>query len=111
MRLKAVVLNRAGIDPEMTRGGRAGVEGLECCPQGLVLFFPDAQEILGVWKNLLMFIEAAVGGIGHRIEAGPKVEIQEKKKKTDEGRTRGCGCGDRTGLHRKPEGLTDQVQR
>lgn len=81
MRLKAVVLNRAGIDPEMTRGGRAGVEGLECCPQGLVLFFPDAEEILGVWKNLLMFIEAAVGGIGHRIEAGPKVGIQKKKTK------------------------------
>lgn len=64
----------------MTRGGRAGVEGLECCPQGLVLFFPDAEEILGVWKNLLMFIEAAVGGIGRRTEAGPKVGIQKKKK-------------------------------
>lgn len=85
-------------------------QGLECCPQGLVLFFPDAEEILGVWENLLMFIEAAVGGIGHRIEAGPKVGIQ-KKKKTDEGRTRGCGCSDRTGLHRKPEDLTGQVQR
>lgn len=75
MRLKAVVLNRAGIDQEMTRDGRAGVEGLECWPQGLVLFFPEAEEILGVWRKLLMFIEAAVVGIRHRIEAGPKVGI------------------------------------
>lgn len=70
-------------------------------PQGIVLFFPDTEEILGVWRNLLMFIEAAVGGIGHRIEAGPKAGIQ---KRTGEGPTRSCGCSDRTRLHRKPEG-------
>lgn len=70
-------------------------------PQGIELFFPDAEEILGIWRNLLMFIEAIMGGMGHRIVAGPKVGIQ---KRTGEGRTRSCGCGDRTRRHRKPEG-------
>lgn len=35
-------------------------------PQGLVLFFPDSQEILGVGRNLLMSTEDAIGGIGQR---------------------------------------------
>lgn len=64
-------------------------------PPGLVLVFPNTEEIL------FMFTDTTVGGIGHRIEAGPKVGIQ---KRTGEGGTRRCGCGDRTRLHRKPEG-------
>lgn len=61
-----------------------------------VLVFPDTEEIL------FMFTDAAGGGgIGHRIEVGPKVGIQ---KRTSEGGIGRCGCGDRTRLHRKPEG-------
>lgn len=66
-------------------------------PPGLVLVFPDTEEIL------LMFTDATVGGIGHRIEAGPKVGIQ---KRTGEGRT---WRQDQT--PQKARGPTGQLQR
>lgn len=49
-------------------------------PQGLVRFFPDPQEILGVGRNLLISTEDTMGSIGHRW-SGPETGVFKRRMK------------------------------
>lgn len=74
----------------MARDGGVDGEGFErCTPRPRpVPFFPDSEDILGVWRNALMSTEASVGSIGHRTERGPEVGIQNRD---DEGKAGAVG--------------------